>query len=97
MVNERNHLGWEVTVEETELGPGQLLLEITLLAPAMAVLSAEDSSEAVGLGLQVRWPWVLCTVQVLRPPVLRCHYLTAKWDGVWEKNLTARCTSGSLL
>lgn len=60
VVNKRNYSGWEATVEETELGPGQLLLAITLLAPAMAVLSAEDSSEALGLGLQVRPPWVPC-------------------------------------
>lgn len=60
VVNKRNYSGWEATVEETVLSPGQLLLEITLLAPAMAVLSAEDSSEALGLGLQVRPPWVPC-------------------------------------
>lgn len=61
-------------------------LEITLLAPAMAVLSAADSSEALGLGLQVRpLLWVPCTVLVPRPHVLRCHDLTAKWGGLGEK------------
>lgn len=60
LVNKRNYSGWEATVEETEFGPGQLLLEITLLVPAMVVLSAEDRCEALGLGLQVRLPWVPC-------------------------------------
>lgn len=39
-------------------------------------------------GLKVRPLWVLCPVLVPRPSVPQCHYLTAKWDGVWEENLT---------
>lgn len=53
------------------------------------------SSEGLIWGAKGQTAVAACTVQVPGPFVPQCHYPSAEWDGIWERNLTAHFTEGS--
>lgn len=94
-VNVTIHPGQEMTAGEMGIGHGSCAAGDPPRCWEALRMLRTTSSEGLIWGLKVRRLWEACTIQVPRPFVPQCHYLTAEWDGVWERNLTAHFTEGS--